>query len=136
MKKAMKGYMTVEISILFPIILLVLCTLFYLCFCFHDKVILNNDICRIAYCTRFSNMSDKEIRQKIIESLNKRLLISDVLSVEYTGAEDRGDIGAQIHINIPFILWDNEEYQTAVSVECPDKCKNIRKYRMIREVVN
>lgn len=136
MKRGIKGYMTVEISLLFPIILLVLFTLFYMCFGLHDKVVLNSSIGMVDDYKNLSEVTEDEVRNRIKESLNDRMLISDVLSVEYADTQDRIDIWALIRINIPLILWDNEEYQAGVSVECPDKSKKIRKYRIIREVVD
>ncbi len=135
MKKYLNGYITVEASILMPIVFFILCTVFYMCFSFHDRVITQDYMYRYGINTYFNEQEDNEKEWELKESLKKKLLISDVLSVRYVRTDEGIETGACISFRIPSELWEGLKYKFAAETANRNKSRFLRKCRAAKEVI-
>lgn len=77
--KYLQASYTVEAALLMPVILAVIMALLQICFVYHDRVILREELEYIAFCKTSAEMSSVDFDPK---SLEKRFLLSEI-----TGAE-------------------------------------------------
>lgn len=131
MKKSVNGYMTVEISMLFPIIFITLCMLFYMCFCFHDIVVSRAFLYRFGTYSYYQDMTEKECEKELKKGLNERLVISKPVMVQFSGTKAKADF----KINFIGGIWKNKKFQLQIKIENRDKTGTLRKYRALKELV-
>lgn len=134
MKKAVNGYMTVEISILFPIIFITICMLFYICFYFHDRVASQTFLYRFGIHAYYQNITEEECEMELGKGLNERMIMSDLVSVKFSNTDWSIETGADFKMNFIGGIWGNKKFESQVSIENLDKSGNLRKYRLLKEV--
>ncbi|MBD5136004.1 MAG: hypothetical protein HDT39_08590 [Lachnospiraceae bacterium] len=134
MKKTVNGYMTVEISILFPIIFITICTLFYMCFYFHDRVVSQTFLYRFGIYAYYQNIPEEECEIQLGKGLNERMITSDLVSVKFSKTDCGIEAGADLKMNFIGGLYGKKKFEAQVSIENMDKSGNLRKYRILKEV--
>lgn len=127
--------MTVEISILFPVIFMVLCTIFYMCFYFHDRVAVQAFLYRFCIYTEYKNISEEEAERLLVEEAEKRMVLSNSVSAGFDKNDNTIEAKICIRTELPGILSGNRESKSIVRVTNWKKSDCIRKYRFVKEAI-
>lgn len=134
MKNTLKGYMTVEISMLFPIIFITICMLFYMCFYFHDRVTVQAFLYRFGIHAYHQGLTEKECEERLRKGIEERMVMSKLLSVRFSGTDWSIKAEADLNMGFPWAVWKNSRFCARATIDNLDKSGSLRKIRMLREV--
>lgn len=132
-KKRAKGYLTVEASMLVPLVVLLIALLLYLSFFLYNRCILTQD----AYILAFRGSIQKEERevQKYIEECSKVQF-----SKKYAGMKNiEKNIAVsnkKITVKISGVTSNNWLIEKEAEAERINPAKVIRKIRLIKKAAN
>lgn len=125
----LKGYMTVEISLLFPIIMTVICFIIYMVFICHDACITKAWLYKTALRSTVGEVlnADDSFEDDIYDVVAKRLIISDIYDISC----ERDSNGIELKTRTKY---EKAEKLIVVKVTGLSRRENILKYRFIKEV--
>lgn len=127
--KYLNGYITVELSLLFPIIICVICFLMYMGFIYYDRVVAHAWMYKIQVNDVFGMENNVYDEQRVYDVIKKRMIVSELNDVEYERTENSSVITMNIKYN------DFAKRYT-VKTEGLNRCENLLRMRFIKEVIN
>lgn len=127
--KYLNGYITVELSLLFPIIICVICFLMYMGFIYHDRVVTHAWMYKIQVNDVFGMENNVYDEQRVYDVIKKRMIVSELNDVEYERTENSSVITMNIKYN------DFAKRYT-VKTEGLNRCENLLRMRFIKEVID
>lgn len=127
--KYLNGYITVELSLLFPIIICVICFLMYMGFIYYDRVVAHAWMYKIQVNDVFGMENNVYDEQRVYDVIKKRMIVSELNDVEYERTENSSVITMNIKYN------DFAKRYT-VKTEGLNRCENLLRMRFIKEVID
>lgn len=127
--KSLNGYITVELSLLFPIIICVICFLMYMGFIYYDRVVAHAWMYKIQVNDVFGMENNVYDEQRVYDVIKKRMIVSELNDVEYERTENSSVITMNIKYN------DFAKRYT-VKTEGLNRCENLLRMRFIKEVID
>lgn len=127
--KCLNGYITVELSLLFPIIIFVICFLMYMGLIYHDRVVARAWMYKIQVNDVFGMENNVSDEQRVYDVIKKRMIVSELSDVEYKRTENSSVITVNIKYN------DFAKRYT-VKTEGLNRCENLLRMRFVKEVID
>ncbi|MDD6858438.1 MAG: pilus assembly protein [Lachnospiraceae bacterium] len=127
--KYLNGYITVELSLLFPIIICVICFLMYMGFIYHDRVVAHAWMYKMQVNDVFGMENNVSDEQRVYDVIKKRMIVSELNDVEYERTENNSVITMNIKYN------DFAKRYT-VKTDGLNRCENLLRMRFIKEVID
>lgn len=129
-----KGYFTVEMTLIFPIIFFIICSIFYMSFYYHDKVVSQIWSYKICINEINNNNSEDRIRAQIIKEINKKMLLGRISKVSVDASSNKINTRFELNVNIPSIVGKSISKQITCIVKRKNECEYIRKIKVIKEL--
>lgn len=127
--KCLNGYITVELSLLFPIIIFVICFLMYMGLIYHDRVVARAWMYKIQVNDVFGMENNVSDEQRVYDVIKKRMIVSELSDVEYKRTENSSVITVNVKYN------DFAKRYT-VKTEGLNRCENLLRMRFVKEVID
>lgn len=116
----LKGYITVEASMVVPLSVLVIMTMLYLCFYLHDNVIINS----YSYVLCFHQDSEDE-SSELRKKIRRSLIVSELKEIDRKKHKYNITTGVSILTDLKAIVHIREYNRSDVKLTGTDKREQI-----------
>ena len=101
-KKQVNGSMTVEMTVIFPLILMTIITLVYMIYYINDIVCTSAILQKYAILSDASNKTEDDIKNEILIKIKNESLIAEIGNIKVNKGEEETNICVEMNFSLGF----------------------------------
>lgn len=132
---SLDGYLTVEMCIIFPIIIILVLGIIYTSFYLHDVIVVNEKLREYEVIYNEKGSSTNNIKDNLERELKETMLIGKIIGLQLEEVSNKVIINLKIEYNILFLnLKINESY--AAELEKLSRAGFMRKVKVLFDIIS